>query len=61
MDKNRLNLTISFGKDKEIYNYVKNKPNSSHYIRELIKADMKKEETQKQNQINTNIIIEDYF
>lgn len=39
MDK-RLNITISFGKDKETYCYVKNQPNSSYYIRKLVKEDM---------------------
>lgn len=39
MDK-RLIISVSFSNDKELYNYVKNQPNSSHYIRQLVKEDM---------------------
>lgn len=50
MDKKqkRLNVTISFSnknttyeENVKVYNYVKCKPNSSYYIRELVEKEMK--------------------
>lgn len=35
----RLNITISFN-DEKMYYHVKNQPNSSYYIRELVEKDM---------------------
>lgn len=40
MDK-RLNITISFtDENADMYYHVKNKPNSSYYIRKLVEKDM---------------------
>lgn len=54
-NKKRLILSVSFSlsKEHELYNYVKNKPNSSYYIKELIKRDINTET--KQNQDKTHI------
>lgn len=49
MDK-RLNITISFtDENADMYYYVKNKPNSSYYIRKLIEKDMN---NQQKNNVN---------
>lgn len=44
----RLNITISFS-NEEMYNYVKNKPNSSYYIRELVEKNMNNAQEEKKN------------
>ena len=36
----RLNITISFQNHKELYDYVNKQPNSSYYIRSLVKKDI---------------------
>lgn len=74
MDNNqkRLNISISFSnknatyeKNKKIYDYVNNKPNSSHYIRELVKKDMdiqrKKKSTSFEENIDVNNFVDSIF
>lgn len=55
MDKReRMNISISFTKDeKELFEYIDNKPNKSYYIKEILKEYMLKEE-----KTNPNIIQE---
>lgn len=47
----RMIIPISF-KNKEDYDYVKSMPNSSHYIRELVRKDRLK---QKENNIEKKV------
>lgn len=49
----RLNITISFAGYEEGYKYIKNHPNGSYYVRELVKQDIEKNKKQKNN-INVN-------
>lgn len=48
----RLNISVSFAsEEKEIYEYAKDKPNSSYYIKQLIKEDMERERKKGSNTI----------
>lgn len=56
----RLNITISFS-DEEMYNYVKHKPNSSYYIRELVEKEINNIRKNKKNtSLNENIDINNF-
>lgn len=58
-NKERLVLSISFSEhEKELYKYTKNKPNSSYFVKELIKEYMIKEEKER-NAIIKEIEVED--
>lgn len=69
-EQKRLNITISFTdkntpyeENKKIYDYVKKKPNSSYYIRELVDKDFKEKNKSKEQTCeshNNNVDISNF-
>lgn len=59
MVKERLIISVSFTSEEiELYDYAKNMPNSSYYIKQLIKEDIQIENEKKANVIQ-EIDVED--
>lgn len=62
--RERFNISVSFTKEEtDIYEYAGNQPNTSYYIKKLIKEDMKKEEkaTNTIQEIDFNVDVNDYL
>ena len=57
MEDKRLNITISFNNDKSAYEFAKNQPNSSYYIRKLVNEDIERNKKPLQD----NFEIEELF